>query len=459
MRREDFLSRRDFIKLLGLSAGMPLVANTQKNENDNTQVNGKKAKIVIIGGGPAAIITATRLRKKLYNTTITLIFPNQNHIYYPSFVPLSTGIKESATVYKGSLEVIPKGVDWIRDSVVEIEPTKNRLKTKANNSIEYDFLVVATGNEYDYRKVRGLWPKMVGKYNIASLFIDDDENIDRGAKLSLEWMKMVKNRAKELKKGEKIDVIYALHSTFNSCPSVPLKYAYLTQDYFRGNGPSLAKGVDFSEGLNSIYFSGKKNICKFKNVQDYLIKEVNPLYETLSFEMNKDITEIDPFKKYILLKDEKGKIVKQNYDYLFVTPPQRAVKCVRDSELGLAKGELKGYLECDSFTLNHKKFTNVFGVGDILGLANQKGISSIRYQSRVVEKNLVSMITGQEMIDRYDGKSTCYLATKYGRDIKIESDYSQKFLSSHPNSSWISWLADSYLSDTVYWQLVLKGIL
>lgn len=53
--------------------------------------------------------------------------------------------------------VLPRGVDWIRDTATEIIPTKNVVVVGSGDSkqeLQYDYLVVAVGIQLQYEKVR-----------------------------------------------------------------------------------------------------------------------------------------------------------------------------------------------------------------------------------------------------------------------------------------------------------------
>ena len=51
---------------------------------------------------------------------------------------------------------IPKGVKWIKDSVVSFDPQNNKVKTADGTEIGYDYLVVATGLMLNFGAIKGL---------------------------------------------------------------------------------------------------------------------------------------------------------------------------------------------------------------------------------------------------------------------------------------------------------------
>src|SRR5665648_471361 len=78
---ENGLNRRDALKMIGLgSAGMMMGAPVSAEASVSSD---KKVKIVIVGGGTGGIMATVRLRKAAPNAEITLIAPNEIHLYQP----------------------------------------------------------------------------------------------------------------------------------------------------------------------------------------------------------------------------------------------------------------------------------------------------------------------------------------------------------------------------------------
>ena len=50
--------------------------------------------------------------------------------------------------------MLPKGAEWIKQSVVSFDPDNNKLTTSEGDEISYEFLVVAMGLQLNYHEVR-----------------------------------------------------------------------------------------------------------------------------------------------------------------------------------------------------------------------------------------------------------------------------------------------------------------
>jgi sulfide:quinone oxidoreductase len=71
------------------------------------------------------------------------------------FTMIGGGMKKLNQSYKPMEDVLPKDALWLKDKVTEIDPKKSQLTTEKGNTVQYDYLVVATGIELDFNKVRG----------------------------------------------------------------------------------------------------------------------------------------------------------------------------------------------------------------------------------------------------------------------------------------------------------------
>merc|ERR1719318_789028 len=66
------------------------------------------------------------------------------------------GVKTLAQSGRPMESLLPKGANWLKDSVATFEPTNNRLVTEGGDVVNYEFLVVAMRLELRYEKIKGL---------------------------------------------------------------------------------------------------------------------------------------------------------------------------------------------------------------------------------------------------------------------------------------------------------------
>jgi sulfide:quinone oxidoreductase len=107
--------------------------------------NPKQLRVVIVGGGVAALETALALAQLAPELTdLTLIAPNPEFIYRPMTVrePFAHGAAARYPLQRiasdAGARLLPDELDWI-------EPEQKSIQTKAGERIEYDALVLALG--------------------------------------------------------------------------------------------------------------------------------------------------------------------------------------------------------------------------------------------------------------------------------------------------------------------------
>jgi len=147
------------------------------------------------------------------------------------------------------------------------------------------------------------------------------------------------------------------------------------------------------------------------------------------------------------------------YALLHVTPPMAAPTVVASSPL--AAGGPGGFVEVDQYSLQHKRFANVFAIGDVAGMPNSKTAAAVRGQAPVLVANLLAQLDGRPLEVRYDGYSCCPLITGYGRTIMAEFNYEQQPVPSFPldptQERWSMWVVKKNLLPWIYWNRMLRG--
>jgi sulfide:quinone oxidoreductase len=104
-----------------------------------------KLRVVIVGGGVAALETALALRQLApEQTTATVIAPNEEFVYRPMTVREPFAYP-NARRYPLARIVRDAGAELLSDELDYVEPDKRTIHTKTGSAIEYDALVLALG--------------------------------------------------------------------------------------------------------------------------------------------------------------------------------------------------------------------------------------------------------------------------------------------------------------------------
>ena len=146
---------------------------------------------------------------------------------------------------------------------------------------------------------------------------------------------------------------------------------------------------------------------------------------------------------------------------LHVVPPQVAPDFIRQSPLAAPES---GFVEVDEFTLRHKRFPNVFGLGDGCSAPNAKTAAAARKQAPIVAVNGLAVLAGGEPVAAYDGYGSCPLTVERGRTVLAEFGYGGKLLPTFPRwlldgtkSRRLSWVLKADILPWIYWNGMLKG--
>jgi len=475
------ISRREALKLLGLGgvaalAGSPSVAMAEEKKGSTSA---KKATIVIVGGGAGGIMALARLRRAAPNAKIILIAPNDIHLYQPGQVFMAAGLYKESDIKKPNKEFIPDGVEWVKELVVEFDPDSNQVVTQSGKKIGYDFLVVATGLAYNYEGIEGMRPELVGKNGISSVYLNDTiKGTAKGGVATWKWFNDLREAAKKASPNNPITAIYTQPDTPIKCGGAPQKILYLSDDFLRGHGP--LGGEDLHKNVKAYFCKKGTKLFGLPNYNKTLLN-VTKSYGNITDKWNHVLRKIDPVKKIATFEHTyqvKGKwdpdledydyitkkeMVEMPYDFIHVVPPMKPVEAVAKSPLGWQKGSAKGWLEVDKYTLQHRRYKNVFGIGDILGIPLGKTGGSARHHGPILQENLVAVMEGKEPKAKFDGYTVCPLKTQYGKIMLAEFNYdgpapSFPFLDP-AKPRWIWWVFDLYMLKPMYWNLMLRGLM
>lgn len=465
----EMLSRRDAIKLMGISPiAAGVLASTSSGSISSLEAADAKGKIVIVGAGAGGIMALARLHSGLKNPDITIIAPNELHIYQPGQVFQAAGLYLHDDLIKQNSDFIPNDVTWIKDEVATFDPDNNTLETRGGEKVDYDYLVVAAGIDYHYDWIRGLKEEDIGTKGISSVYLNDmEKGTTDGGSITWDWFNELKLASAT---GAKPRVIYTQPNTPIKCGGAPQKILYLSADHLKKEG--LSADYTFATAGGKLF--GLKPIAES-------LAEVQKRYDTITNKFKHNLIAIDVHDKIATFEHsyevqgrydketeeyemiDKRELVEMEYDFIHIVPPMSAAQAVVDSPLGWQKGSAKGWLEVDRETLQHRRYPNVFGIGDICGIPMGKTGGSARHHGPVVAQNLIAVMQNQSLKEKFDGYTVCPLKVSYGEIVMAEFNYnglapSIPFLAPEvPRSIW--WFFDLHMLKSMYWYLMMRGLM
>lgn len=403
----------------------------------------KTFKILIVGGGSGGISLAARLVRAGFKGQIGLLEPSEYHYYQPLWTLVGAGIVSKSSSERSEASVIPSGVEWVKDRVTEFRPDANQVQTSQSGVIEYEVMIVATGLELNFDKIDGVEGNL-GKNGLISVYQYDQ--LDSATKT-----------IREFKGGV---AIFTMPPVPIKCAGAPQKVMYLADDIWRQSGVREKSKIIFASAGAVIF-----GIKEFAAPLSEVVRR-----KGIETHFNRKLVAVRAADRVAVFESTNGDLSQPpgtreelHYDLFHVVPPMSAHRFVRESLLASEEEGQKGWLNVDKYSLQHKKYPNVFGIGDVTGIPNSKTGAAIRKQAPIVARNVVRFLKGEPMDPVYDGYSSCPLVTGIGKVILAEFGYDGKLLPSFPldptKERRIYWILKKDLLPPMYWHGMLKGYL
>lgn len=434
------LSRRQLLKA-GVGMGASTLFATQLHANTiDTQ-----AHIVILGGGASGMAMANRLATRLRGGIITLIEPRETHHYQPGWTMVASGVWPADKTMRPNAQFVPQGINWLREHAASVDAQKRRVELANGEAVDYDYLVVATGLQLNYHLIDGMSPSLVGQYGIGSVYASI-EAASRTRQAIKTWVDSGQGQG-----------IFTISPTAVKCAGAPLKMMFTTLSHLEDSGRRDAFDVDFMAPGASLFS---------QPWVDGFVKERFDQQGVNRHHYHR-LTAIDSGAKQaeFVLEDRDGdERVTRDYDFIHVVPPMSAHDFLKQSDLIAQEGPFANeWLDVDIHTLQHNRYPEVFGIGDVIGAPINKTAASVKAQAPVVEANLLAQLLGKPLPARHNGYTSCPMITGIGKAMLVEFGYADNFafMPSFPfidpkDESWAVWVMKDRMLQPAYYA-VLEG--
>ncbi|KVT86739.1 NAD(FAD)-dependent dehydrogenase [Burkholderia ubonensis] len=393
--------------------------------------------IVIVGAGAAGLAVASSLLARDRSLDIVVIDPADVHYYQPGWTMVGAGVFRPETTARRMSDVLPRGVRWIQAAVAGFEPDAHAVVLDGCRRIGYRQLVVCPGLKLDWHAIDGL-ADTLGRNGVTSNYRYD---------LAPYTWQLVR----EFQGGR---ALFTQPPMPIKCAGAPQKAMYLACDHWLRSGRLGAANVEFCNAGAALF-----------GVADYVpaLMEYVKRYDIgLSFGHN--LVAIDgPARRATFrrtLPDGGAETVEREFDMIHVVPPQKAPDFVRASPLA----DPAGWIDVDPATLRHKRFPDVFALGDATNTTNAKTAAAARKQAPVVAHNVLAALGKAQGDAAYDGYGSCPLTVERGRIVLAEFLYGGKVAPTFPawlidgrRPSRLAWLLKERLLPPLYWKAMLKG--
>ena len=389
-------------------------------------------RLVVLGAGTAGTIVAGKLRRRLdpAKWRITVVDRDDVHRYQPGYLFLPFGGNRPEDVVRSRHAYIPDGVELVLADVDRVAPELNSVLLADGRTLDYDYLVVATGVQPRPDQTPGLlgdeWRRSIHEF-----YTYDGALALAGALDGFTGGRLVVNV---------VDMPI-------KCPVAPLEFAFLADAFLAERG--LRDRVEltyvtplpgaFTKPVASAHLGGMLAARRIGLETDFLVEQVRD--------------------RTLVSYDER----EVPFDLLVTVPLNMGAEYVARSGLG----DEMNYVPVDRHTLRSTAHANVFAVGDANDLPTSKAGSVAHFSAGVVVDNLLSAVDGRPLAASFDGHANCFIESGRGRGLLIDFDYDTEPLPGKyplPKVGPFSLLAETRVNHLgklgfrwAYWNLLLPG--
>jgi sulfide:quinone oxidoreductase len=335
-------------------------------------------RILILGSGFGGLTAANLLRRNL-SAEHQIVVVDKKEFFMMGLVNLwiLSGIRrlEDSQVALNKLE--NKGITFLNDEVTAIDVFQKSIRTRSNNKLEYDYLIIALGAELAAEEISGFIGN--GGFNLY-----DAEQIPT-----------LREKIVALKNGR---IVICITNIPYKCPPAPYEASLLINDILVKNGTRDSIGIDlYTPTPIALPVAGPKLSQDIVSLLTDNHINFHPLHK-LKEVLDKETIEF-----------ENGN--KTKYDLLIGIPPHKVPTVIKTS--GLIK-EGQNWIDVDKFSLK-TKYENVFAIGDVAeikvdqtSIIPKAGIFA-EGQAKSVSYQIIDEITNQSHNVKFDGRGFCFM--------------------------------------------------
>jgi len=390
---------------------------------------------LILGAGTGGTMVANKMAQALdlQEWRILIVDKDENHYYQPGFLFIPFGIYSPSDVVKPKRNFLPPAVEVIFSAIELIEPDQNRVRLSGNRSINYDYLVVATGSFIRPEQMPGLVDGGGWRKNIFDFYTPD------GAAALARYFKFWKGGRMVLNVAE-MPI---------KCPVAPLEFLFLADWFFRERGIRDKVDITFVTPLPGAFTKPRASTVLGNMLEDRGIK----------LETEYSIMEVDNAKQVIRSYDER----EIPYDLFITIPTNMGAEVIGASGMG---DELN-FVPVNKNTMQSLKWENVWLMGDASNAPASKAGSVAHFMLDVVVENILRHMEGLEPLPKFDGHANCFIESGNEKGVLIDFNYDVEPLPGMfplPGFGPFSLLKESpanhwgkMMFKWVYWNILLKG--
>jgi len=355
--------------------------------------------VLILGAGFGGLASANLLRKSLQKEKCQITVIDKNQYFMMGLVNLwilnGTRRLENSQVALNKLE--SKGIKFVNDEIIGIDPSKNSVTTKTNHSkLQYDYLIIALGAELAPKRINGF------EDNGNCFNIYDSQQVPS-----------LREKILSLTSGR---IVICIADIPYKCPPAPYELSLLINDILIKN--ETRDSIDLNIYVPtpiSLPVAGANMSQDIVNLLNNSHINFHPLHKIKKVLDKKTI------------EFENGN--KTSYDVLILIPPHQVPQIIKNSDL--LRDSDQHWINVDKFTLR-TKYKNVFAIGDVTEIRLDKttiipkaGIFA-EGEAKVVSQQIINEIKDNDSNKaptKFDGKGFCFMEIGDKKAGYIDADF------------------------------------
>ncbi|MEI6216777.1 MAG: FAD/NAD(P)-binding oxidoreductase [Actinomycetes bacterium] len=347
--------------------------------------------ILVLGGGTAGTMVVNKLYKKLdvEQWKITVVDQDNKHLYQPGLLLLPFGVYTPEELVKERDHFFPKNVEFVTAEIDRISPNQNNVLLTDGRTLNYDFLVIASGTTPRPDQTPGLDDPEIWHKSVFDFF-------------TLEGAKALKEGLAKFEGGR---LVIHISEMPIKCPVAPLEFAFLADAYFEERKMREKVEIVYVTPLEGAF---TKPACS--KALGFMLAE-----RKIALEPDFVIEHIDPESKVMVSMDER----EISFDLLVTVPVNMGADFIARSGMG---DELN-YVQVDKGTFLAKKYPNVFALGDASDAPASKAGSVAHFAIDLFADNFVEYTAGRPMKEIFDGHANCFIESGNGKGLLIDFNY------------------------------------
>ncbi len=347
-------------------------------------------RLVILGGGTAGTMAVNKLRDRLplAEWSISVVDQDDSHHYQPGYLFVPFGHYAPEELVKSRHRFMPDGVELVISGIDQVVPEESTVHLSDGRSLEYDYLVIATGVTSRPDQTEG----MTGSEWRKSIF--DFYTLDGAAALG--------GRLADWPGGRLVVQIVEMPI---KCPVAPLEFTFLADAFFSDRKIRDKVDITYVTPLDGAF------------TKPVAAKHLGGMLTDRGIALETDfmIDRIDNDTKTLVSMDER----EVPFDLLVTIPLNMGAEFIAKSGLG---NELN-YVPVDKHTFLSNEHDNIFAIGDAADLPTSKAGSVAHFSMELFPDNFVEYVNGRPMTRLFDGHANCFIETGHGKGMLIDFNY------------------------------------